>query len=73
MMKEIVLISQLFESIDGHTVNCEVLTRSEYKKMEIQLPVQELNSPFTPQSSNSTLLLNYNNILPEYRFDNFIL
>lgn len=72
MMKEIVLISQLFESIDGHTVNCEVLTRSEYKKMEIQLPVQELNSPFTPQSSNSTLLLNYNNILPEYRFDNFI-
>lgn len=72
MMKEALLIGEFFESIDGKTVKCEVLTRSEYKKMDISVPVQKIEEPFLPQTINNNVLLNYNNILPEYRFDNFV-
>ncbi|MBQ7890062.1 MAG: chromosomal replication initiator protein DnaA [Erysipelotrichaceae bacterium] len=72
MMKEALLIGEFFESIDGKTVKCEVLTRSEYKKMDISVPVQKIEEPFLSQTINNNILLNYNNVLPEYRFDNFV-
>lgn len=72
MMKEALLIGEFFESIDGKTVKCEVLTRSEYKKMDISVQVQKIEEPFLSQTINNNVLLNYNNVLPEYRFDNFV-
>ena len=71
MMKEIVMISELFESIDGNTTNCEILTQVEYSKLNIPSPAQQVHESLIHTPSNSTVL-NYNNVLSEYRFDNFI-
>ena len=71
IMKEILMISEFFESIDGNSITCEVLTQAEYKKLNISAPVQQIVSDYTAQNTQN-YLLNYNNILSEYRFDNFV-
>ncbi|MBQ4343999.1 MAG: chromosomal replication initiator protein DnaA [Erysipelotrichaceae bacterium] len=71
IMKEILMISEFFESIDGNSITCEVLTQAEYKKLNISAPVQQIVSDYTSQNTQN-YLLNYNNILSEYRFDNFV-
>ena len=71
MMKEVLMIGEFFESIDGSPVTCEILTHAEYKKLN--LPAQVMpDAPVQTQSNSSASLLNYNNVLSEYRFDNFI-
>ena len=71
IMKEILMICEFFESIDGNSITCEVLTQAEYKKLNISAPVQQIVSDYTSQNTQN-YLLNYNNILSEYRFDNFV-
>ncbi len=71
IMKEILMISEFFESIDGNSITCEVLTQAEYKKLNISAPGQQIVSDYTAQNTQN-YLLNYNNILSEYRFDNFV-
>lgn len=71
MMKEILMISEFFETLDGNSITCEVLTHAEYKKLNLSSHAQQ---SYAEHSMNNTQnsLLNYNNILSEYRFDNFV-
>ncbi len=71
MMKEILMISEFFESINGNPITCEVLTHAEYKKLNLSTPVQQNYAEHSISNTQNTLL-NYNNILFEYRFDNFV-
>ncbi len=71
MMKEVLMIGEFFESIDGSPVTCEILTHAEYKKLNLPSPAMP-DAPIQTQSNSSASLLNYNNVLSEYRFDNFI-
>ena len=71
MMKEIVMIGEFFESIDGNPITCEILTHAEFKKMNIPSQIQQIDHS-DHITVNQHSLLNYNNILSEYRFDNFV-
>ena len=70
MMKEVLMIGEFFESIDGTPVTCEILTHAEYKKLNI--PAQVISGVPAHHPVVSSSLLKYNNVLSEYRFDNFI-
>ena len=72
MMKEIVMIGEFFEIIGGNPVKCEIITQFEYNKMDIQpaMPVVA-DEPIAPIFPSNTIL-DYNNVLPEYLFDNFV-